>query len=97
LSRFQLLTIDDLGVERGTDTMNEMVYAIIDSRYRSGLPLIVTTNTTSAELKNPTDIHKARIYSRLLEMCIPIEVTGCDRRKEKLKSDFSEFKELLGL
>lgn len=97
LNRFKLLTIDDLGVERMTGTMNEMVYAIIDSRYRSKLPLIVTTNLTADELKNPTDVHKARIYSRLMEMCIPIEVKGRDRRKEKLKRDFSTFEELLGL
>lgn len=97
LNRFRLLTIDDLGVERMTGTMNEMVYSIIDSRYRSKQPLIVTTNLTADELKRPDDIHKERIYSRLLEMCIPIEVKGKDRRKEKLKNDFSTFEELLGL
>ena len=97
LNKFSLLAIDDLGVERGTETMNEMVYNIIDSRYRVGLPMIITTNTTADELKNPKDIHKARIYSRLMEMCIPIEVKGCDRRKKKLKDDFSEYKDLLGL
>lgn len=97
LNRYKLLTIDDLGVERMTGAMNEMVYAIIDSRYRAKLPLIVTTNLTSAELKAPSDMHKARIYSRLLEMCIPVEVTGRDRRKEKLKKDYSSYEELLGL
>ena len=77
--------------------MDEIVQSIIDSRYRSGKPLIVTTNLTAQELKNPLDIRKQRVYSRLFEMCIPIEVKGKDRRKEKLKSSYDELAGLLGL
>lgn len=97
LDRFTLLVIDDLASERDTEYMNEIVMNIIDARYRSGKPLIVTTNLTSEELKNPQDVRKQRIYSRLLEMCIPIEVKGKDRRKEKLKEDYLELNKLLGL
>ena len=97
LNRFSLLVIDDLASERDTDYMNEIVYNIIDSRYRSGLPLIITTNLTADELKNPADIRKQRVYSRLLEMTIPIEVKGADRRRERLKSDHSKYSDLLGL
>lgn len=96
-NRFDLLVIDDLGAERDTEYMTETVQMIIDNRYRAGLPLIVTTNLTSEELKNPADIKKQRTYSRLLEMCIPIEVGGSDRRKDKLKHDYSYYKEKLGL
>jgi DNA replication protein DnaC len=97
LNRFDLLVIDDLGIERDTEYMGETVQNIIDSRYRAGLPLIITTNLTSEELKHPADIRKQRIYSRLFEMCIPIEVKGKDRRKEKLINEFDETAELLGL
>lgn len=97
LNRFSLLVIDDLASERDTEYMGEIVQSIIDSRYRSGKPLIVTTNLTSDELKHPSDIRKQRIYSRLFEMCIPVEVTGRDRRKERLKSDYREMQKLLGL
>jgi DNA replication protein DnaC len=97
LNRFPLLILDDLGAERKSEYMNEIVFNLIDSRYRAKLPLIVTTNLTSEELKNPADITNRRTYSRLLEMCIPLEVKGEDRRREKLKDSFKEMKELLGL
>lgn len=97
LSRFDLLVIDDLASERDTEYMNEIVFQIIDSRYRSSLPLIVTTNLTAEEIKHPAEVKRQRIFSRLLEMCIPVEVKGADRRKEALKSDFNELKDLLGL
>lgn len=97
LNNFDLLIIDDLAAERDTEYMNEIVQMIIDNRYRAGLPLIVTTNLTAEELKNPVDIKKQRTYSRLLEMCIPLEVSGADRRKQKLKHDYSEYKDILGI
>ena len=97
LDRFSLLVIDDLASERDTEYMNEIVTNIIDARYRSGKPMIVTTNLTSEELKNPRDVRKLRIYSRLIEMCIPLEVKGTDRRKKKLIDEKNEFDELLGL
>jgi len=97
LSEYVLLVIDDLASERNTEYMQEFVYQIIDSRYRSGLPIIVTTNLTSQELKNPSDMSKQRIYSRLFQMCIPVDVKGKDRRKTALINDYSEYAKLLGL
>lgn len=97
LDKFSLLVIDDLASERDTEYMGEIVQNIIDARYRSGQPLIVTTNLTADELKHPAEMRKQRIYSRLLEMCVPIEVKGTDRRKEKLKEDYKEMEQLLGL
>ena len=97
LDDFSLLVIDDLASERDTEYMGEIVQNIIDARYRSGQPLIVTTNLTAEELKHPTEVRKQRIYSRLLEMCVPVEVKGQDRRKEKLKDDYSELKTILDL
>ena len=44
---------------------------MIDSRYRSGKPLIVTTNLTLDGLHNPEDTAHSRIYDRLLSMCVP--------------------------
>ena len=97
LNEFALLVIDDLAAERDTEYMQEIVTNIIDARYRSGKPLIVTTNLTADELKNPQDMRRKRVYSRLFEMCYPIEVDGRDRRKERLKNDFRELGELLGV
>ncbi len=97
LNKFDLLVIDDLSAERDTEFMNEIVFTIIDSRYRAGLPLIITTNLTADEIKHPADIRKQRTFSRLLEMTIPVEVAGSDRRKKKLKNDYADLSDILGL
>ena len=97
LNRYPLLILDDLAAERKTEYMNGIVYSVIDARYRAGLPLIVTTNLTAEELKNPSDMSNIRTYSRLLEMCHPIKVEGKDKRREKLKANFASMSELLGL
>ena len=39
-------------MERGTEYGLEQVFNVIDSRYRSGKPLIVTTNLTLDDLRN---------------------------------------------
>lgn len=97
LNRFALLVIDDLGAERKTEYMQEIVYNVIDSRYRAGLPMIITTNLTSDELKNPQDVTNKRIYDRVLERCLPVEVQGKNRRHVKVKQSFNELNSLLGL
>ena len=80
-SNYSLLILDDLGIERSTEYALEQVYAVIDERYKSGLPVIITTNLTIAEIRNPQDVAYARIYSRILEMCTPVRISGEDRRK----------------
>lgn len=44
MMRYQLLVIDDFGIERNTEYALEQVYNVIDERYKTNLPLIVTTN-----------------------------------------------------
>ena len=97
LNRYPLLILDDLGIERKTEYMVEMVYNIIDSRYRSGLPFIITTNLTADEIKKPQDVAYSRIYDRILERCFPIEVAGGSRRRQSLKDTHADVKAKLGL
>ena len=80
-SKFDLLVIDDLGVERSSEYTLEQIYAVIDERYKSNLPLIVTTNLTPKQLGSAHDVAHARIYSRILEMCTPVLLQGADRRR----------------
>lgn len=94
LDNYKLLIIDDLGAERQSDYMLEQVYNIIDSRYKNGQPLIVTTNLPLSEIKNPSDLKYSRIYSRILEMCVPIKFEGDDRRKEVFNSKLGKAKKL---
>lgn len=97
LNKFPLLVLDDLSAERKTEYMQEIVFNVIDARYRAKLPLIITTNLTREELQHPADITYQRIYSRLFEMCTPIEIAGSDRRHAALKNDIAATKQLLGL
>ena len=79
---YDLLIIDDLGVERSTEYAMEQMFFVIDSRYRSRRPMIITTNLKLAELKNPPDLAHARIYDRILERCAPILFAGKNFREE---------------
>lgn len=87
----RLLIIDDLGMERGTEYGLEQVFNVIDARYRSNKPLIITTNLTLSELKNETDIGKKRIYDRVLSMCRPIQVDGENIRAIERENKFKRF------
>ena len=95
LCSFPLLILDDFGMERGTEYGLEQVYNVIDSRYRSQKPLIVTTNLTLEELQNPEDTAHARIYDRLTEMCCPVCITGENFRKAKAQAKMERLKTLL--
>lgn len=97
LNRYTLLIIDDLGAERKSEFMQEQVFNIIDARYRSGLPFIITTNLTAEELKKPQDVSCSRIYDRILERCHPIKIDGASRRRDNLKTSFADTQKLLGL
>ena len=93
LCRFPLLILDDFGMERGTEYGLEQIYAVIDGRYRSGKPLIVTTNLTLNELNNPRDTAHARIYDRLKEMCVPVNFSGESRRRVTVQEKLNRLKE----
>jgi DNA replication protein DnaC len=97
LNDYRLLVIDDLAAERKTEYMSEIIFNVIDSRYRANLPMIVTTNLTSEELKNPIDMSYQRTFSRLLEMCTPIKVEGEDKRAKKMRAGMQDMRKLLGL
>ena len=97
LNDHNLLIIDDLGIERGTEYALEQVYNVIDTRYKSGKPLIITTNLTLDELKYPTDIPHKRIYDRVLGMCVPVMFNGVNFRKEEAAVKMEAAKKLFGM
>ncbi|TRW23153.1 nucleoside triphosphate hydrolase [Criibacterium bergeronii] len=85
-----LLILDDFGIERNTEYALEQIYNVINARYLKARPTIITTNINFKDIeKEQEDIMLGRIYSRIIEMCLPLRVTGLDRRKiqskEKLK------------
>ena len=95
LNQYSLLIIDDLGAERGTEYALEQVFNIVDARLRSDLPLIVTTNLTLNEMKHPADLAHERIYSRVLERCIPLKINNQNIRQLKAQENFARTKLLL--
>ena len=97
LNDHSLLIIDDLGIERGTEYALEQVYNVIDTRYKSGKPLIITTNLTLDELKAPADIPHKRIYDRVLGMCVPVMFNGVNFRKEEAAAKMEAAKKLFGM
>lgn len=97
LQKFDLLIIDDFATERRTEYMTEQVTAVIDARYRSKLPLIVTTNINPRDLMSADGIGEQRIYSRIMDMCVPVAFNGQDRRRSDYAARTAAAKELLGL
>lgn len=97
LARYDLLVIDDLGIERDTAYAREQVYAVIDARYRAKKPMIITTNLSLTDIAHPQDINSQRIYDRILERCTPIEVSGKNRRRRAVSASYDEMRQLLGL
>ena len=88
VQRYGLLIIDDLGIERGTEYGLEMVFSIINARYESGRPTIITTNLSLNTLQNPEDLVHQRIYDRVLEMCIPVQFHGKSLRGALAREKF---------
>lgn len=94
IRNFDLLVLDDLGVERQSAFALETVYTVIDERYKQRKPLIVTTNLQLAELQKPKDISCARIYDRLLEMCAPVRFDGQSVRAKKAADNMDAIKRI---
>jgi len=87
-----LLVLDDLGVEYKTSWAYEKLYSIIDTRYRAGKPIIITTNfsldnlrenLSIVDIKTRTKDTAERIFSRITEMCAFCEVKGASWRISK--------------
>ena len=95
LCSYPLLIIDDFGMERGTEYGLEQVYSVIDGRYRSKKPLIVTTNLTLTELRSAADTAHKRIYDRVLDMCVPIFCKGESFRKHAAEDKLTEMKRVI--
>jgi len=101
-----LLILDDLGVEYKTGWAYEKLYTIIDTRYRSGKPLIVTTNKSIEDLRKTLtvvdtrtreDDPSERIFNRILEMCAFEEIGGGNWRQQMSLINRNAMYEKLGL
>ena len=91
-----LLILDDFGIERNTEYALEQIYNVINARYLKARPTIITTNLNFKDIeKEQEDIMLGRIYSRIIEMCLPLRVTGLDRRKMQSKEKLKKAQNLI--
>lgn len=95
LKSSDLLILDDFGMERRSDYAQEQIFSLIDGRYLARRPLIVTTNLSLRDLKNPEDLTQRRIYDRILEMCIPVYFDGESLRTARAKEKMLRYKQLV--
>ena len=95
LCTYSLLVLDDLGTERQSEYMQEQVYNIVNARYITRKPLIVTTNIDYMQLLGETEVGRRRIYDRLIENCVAVEMKSTSRRVMKSAQD--TMKKELGL
>jgi DNA replication protein DnaC len=77
IQRVPLLVMDDFGVEKVSEWVEERLYLIINSRYERTLPTIVTTNHGVGDLKRHAG---ERMVSRLCKSSVTMPVTGPDLR-----------------
>jgi len=95
---YDLMLLDDLGVEYTSDFALEQLYSVIDARCQSCKPFMVTTNIDLEDMTSPKlDVARERIYSRILNKCIPIVVEGESQRIINGREMFSKYEDLLGL
>lgn len=95
LAKYDLFCLDDFGVQRDTEWMVEQTTAVIDTLYCAKRPVIFTTNLPMSELKSPCGTAKDRLYSRILQMAVPVKIDGSDRRRSKAREDYGGLMALL--
>lgn len=86
VERVDLLLLDDLGAERLSNYVQQLVFDLLDTRVGARKPLLITTNLTKEQLTKPDSMEHRRILSRVLGAVSIVELTGKDRRA----ADFME-------
>lgn len=77
LRKYHLIVIDDLGTERKSPQMTEFAYKVVDTLYGNEVPVVYTTNLSLSTMKNQAegmDNDLSRIYSRIINTTIPVEI-----------------------
>jgi len=82
IKKQELLFLDDLGAEKYSEFREEVLYKIIDYRYRNKKQTFITSNMTTSEVAKKYSI---RLSSRILGMFLLIDFQGEDRRKKTKK------------
>jgi DNA replication protein DnaC len=84
-----LLILDDLGAEKSSVWTESIIFTIVNRRYVSKKPIIISTNLTIEEF--PEKVSQ-RALDRLIEMNMLIELTGESYRKIIARERMKEVK-----
>ena len=95
LMRPELLILDDLGAERNTSFGKERVFDVINRRWLTGKPMIITTNIPIATMQKAVSLDERRIYDRILKVCVPIRFNGENFRRGNAKHNLEKAAQLL--
>lgn len=79
-SNKRLLVVDDLGAEKISDWSRQVFYTLIDRRFRTVLPTIITTNL---DLEKISSLFDDRLASRIVGSGVVITLKGKDWRLNK--------------
>ena len=90
-----LLIIDDLGTERGTDFALERVHSLVDTRISANKPMIVTTNIDITDMGNCVDLKKKRTFDRIMPATFAFAMKGTSYRMKQAQKSYETLKDLL--
>jgi DNA replication protein DnaC len=88
--RSEILVLDDLGRERMSQWVDEMLHIIVNTRYsEQRLTLFTSNHDVGADPSDPESLQcrvGMRVYSRLYEMCEFIHIDGADYRERPVNA-----------
>jgi len=73
----RVFILDDIGVEKVSEFVEEFMYMLINTQYEKVYPVVITSNLSLSELAEKLG---DRIVSRIKEMCEIIKLEGEDQR-----------------
>jgi DNA replication protein DnaC len=80
MKQVELLVLDDLGIEEPSAWATELLYQIVDERWRERRPMIITSALSPGEL---TRRYRQQIASRIAGCCDAVLLGGDDRRRDR--------------
>ena len=77
-SSIQLLVIDEVGVQKGSEAEKRILFSILDNRVTSNKPSILLSNLGPKALE---ELLGDRLYDRIRSTCVPMLFAGTSMRK----------------
>lgn len=89
----KILFIDDIGVSKSTDFIQEKIYSLVNYRVEQSLPTFVSTNLKLAEIQAEFN---DRMVSRIKESSAWVDLSGVkDYRTNFISDNMKRFKEII--